>query len=91
MEHVPGTGMHRDFPYSTRPTGWFQLGWSGGFPARTAVPLRFFGADLVAFGRSFLANPDLDQRIATGAPLNQPDYNTLYTPGPVGYTDYPTL
>jgi N-ethylmaleimide reductase len=46
-------------------------------------------ADLVAFGRSFLANPDLDKRIAIGAPLNQPDYNTLYTPGPVGYTDYP--
>ncbi len=38
-------------------------------------------ADLVAFGRSFLANPDLDNRIATGASLNQPDFNTLYTPG----------
>ncbi|WP_217606540.1 alkene reductase [Chitinophaga sp. GbtcB8] len=48
-------------------------------------------ADLVAFGRSFLANPDLDKRIATGAALNQPDYNTLYTPGPVGYTDYSVL
>ena len=48
-------------------------------------------ADLVAFGRSFLANPDLDKRIATGAGLNQPDYNTLYTPCLVGYTDYPLL
>jgi N-ethylmaleimide reductase len=48
-------------------------------------------ADLVAFGRAFLANPDLAIRIATGAALNQPDYNTLYTPGPVGYTDYPSL
>jgi N-ethylmaleimide reductase len=48
-------------------------------------------ADLVAFGRSFLANPDLDQRIAKEAPLNQPDYTTLYTPGATGYTDYPTL
>lgn len=48
-------------------------------------------ADLVAFGRAFLANPDLDIRIATGATLNQPDYNTLYTPGAVGYTDYPVL
>jgi N-ethylmaleimide reductase len=48
-------------------------------------------ADLVAFGRSFLANPDLDQRIAEEAPLNQPDYTTLYTPGATGYTDYPSL
>lgn len=48
-------------------------------------------ADLVAFGRAFLANPDLEKRIAANAPLNQPDYNTLYTPGPVGYTDYLSL
>jgi len=48
-------------------------------------------ADLVAFGRAFLANPDLDKRIATGAPLNQPDFTTLYTPGSTGYTDYPAL
>ena len=48
-------------------------------------------ADLVAFGRAFLANPDLDIRIATGGVLNQPDYNTLYTPGAVGYTDYPAI
>jgi N-ethylmaleimide reductase len=48
-------------------------------------------ADVVAFGRSFLANPDLDKRIATGAALNQPDYTTLYTPGAAGYTDYPVL
>jgi N-ethylmaleimide reductase len=57
--------------------------------AETALNAGF--ANLVAFGRSFLANPDLDQRIATGAPLNQPDYSTLYTPGAVGYTDYQTL
>lgn len=48
-------------------------------------------ADLVAFGRHFLANPDLDQRIAVNATLNQPDYSTLYTPGENGYTDYPFL
>ncbi|WPV64553.1 alkene reductase [Chitinophaga sp. LS1] len=48
-------------------------------------------ADLVAFGRAFLANPDLEKRIAANAPLHQPDYNTLYTPGPVGYTDYLSL
>lgn len=48
-------------------------------------------ANLVAFGRAFLANPDLDKRIGATATLNDPDYTTLYTPGPVGYTDYPVL
>ncbi|MDP2787735.1 MAG: alkene reductase [Pseudomonadota bacterium] len=47
--------------------------------------------DAVAFGASFLANPDLPARIKAGAPLNQPDPATFYTPGPAGYTDYPGL
>ena len=38
-----------------------------------------------------LANPDLLVRWQTQAPLNEPDYSTLYTPGAQGYTDYPTL
>jgi len=48
-------------------------------------------ADAVAFGRLFLANPDLVQRLQRGAPLNAPNPQTFYTPGPVGYTDYPAL
>jgi len=48
-------------------------------------------ADLVAFARLFLANPDLDKRIEQGAELNQLDYATAYTPGPKGYVDYPVL
>jgi N-ethylmaleimide reductase len=60
-------------------------------PATAATALDAGIADLVAFGRAFLANPDLHHRIATDSLLNQPDYNTLYTPGPVGYTDYPAL
>lgn len=48
-------------------------------------------ADLVAFGRSFLSNPDFVERIKTNASLNPVDYSNLYTPGSVGYTDYPTL
>ena len=47
--------------------------------------------DAVAFGTSFLANPDLPARIKAGAPLNAPNPATFYTPGPVGYTDYPPL
>lgn len=48
-------------------------------------------ADLVAFGRSFLSNPDFVERIQTNAVLNPVDYKTLYTPGSKGYTDYPVL
>jgi len=46
---------------------------------------------LVAFGRPFLANPDLLERFEKGAELNDPDFDTFYTPGEKGYTDYPTL
>lgn len=60
-------------------------------PETGAAALEEGFADIVAFGRSFLANPDLDKRIAAGANLNQPDYTTLYTPGEKGYTDYPVL
>jgi N-ethylmaleimide reductase len=45
----------------------------------------------VAFGRAFISNPDLPARLAAGAPLADPDPATFYTPGPQGYTDYPSL
>ncbi|GJT23359.1 putative 12-oxophytodienoate reductase 11 [Tanacetum coccineum] len=49
-------------------------------------------ADLVAFGRAFLANPDLPRRFMLNAPLNKYDRSTFYTDDPVvGYTDYPFL
>jgi N-ethylmaleimide reductase len=48
-------------------------------------------ADLVAFGRPFIANPDLVQRLKTGAPLAEIDWTTVYDSGPKGYSDYPTL
>jgi N-ethylmaleimide reductase len=61
-----------------------------GFTPETAeTALQNGAADLIAFGRSFLANPDLDVRIAKQQPLNQPDFTTLYTPGAKGYVDYP--
>ncbi|XP_050211229.1 putative 12-oxophytodienoate reductase 11 [Mercurialis annua] len=50
------------------------------------------GADLVAFGRWFLSNPDLPKRIELNAPLTKYDRSTFYTSDPVvGYTDYPFL
>jgi N-ethylmaleimide reductase len=48
-------------------------------------------ADLIAFGKPFIANPDLVERLKTGAPLNAWDKNTFYGGGAKGYTDYPTL
>jgi len=47
--------------------------------------------DAVAFGTGFLANPDLPERMRRDAPLQAPDPATFYSPGPTGYTDYPTL
>lgn len=48
-------------------------------------------ADAVAFGQLYIANPDLAERIAIGAPLNEPDPSTYYVSGEKGYTDYPSL
>jgi 2,4-dienoyl-CoA reductase-like NADH-dependent reductase (Old Yellow Enzyme family) len=48
-------------------------------------------ADAVAYGKLFIANPDLPVRFAKGAPLNAPDPKTFYAHGPQGYTDYPAL
>lgn len=47
--------------------------------------------DLVAFGRPFISNPDLVERLRIGADLADPDMDTFYTPGKEGYTDYPTM
>ena len=53
--------------------------------------LRRGDADAIAFGRLFLANPDLPARLAGRTALNAPNTKTFYTPGPAGYTDYPAL
>jgi N-ethylmaleimide reductase len=46
-------------------------------------------ADLIAFGRPYIANPDLVHRFAAGAPLAEVDWETVYASGPHGYSDYP--
>ena len=48
-------------------------------------------ADAIAYGRTFIANPDLPERFAKGAPLTPDVAQTWYSRGPEGYTDYPTL
>ena len=65
---------------------------AGGFEGTSAEnALAAHQADLIAFGRPFLANPDLVARMQAGAALNAPDMATFYTPGAQGYTDYPVL
>ena len=69
-----------------------HLIFSGGYDFKRAESDVVAGkADLIAVGKAILANPDLKKRWETGAALNPPDMNTFYTPGPQGYTDYPTL
>ncbi|MFE6286636.1 alkene reductase [Streptomyces sp. NPDC057877] len=72
------------------------LGWGGPLPAdggrAAGERLLTAGADLIALGRAFLANPDLVERLRVGAPLNPVrDEYAMYTGGETGYTDYPTL
>ena len=65
---------------------------AGGFDRAGAEhALKVGQADLIAFARPFLANPDLVERMRAEAPLNTLDMATFYTPGPKGYTDYPAL
>ena len=65
---------------------------AGGFDRATAeATLESGHADLVAFARPFIANPDLVERMQADAALNPLDMATFYTPGPKGYTDYPAL
>ncbi|KIK61449.1 hypothetical protein GYMLUDRAFT_43018 [Collybiopsis luxurians FD-317 M1] len=78
---------------------WTQEGnsrWlisAGGYNRDTAIQAVELKGGLVAFGRAFLANPDLPLRLESNIPLNKGDRNTYYIPdgsGPEGYTDYPS-
>lgn len=66
--------------------------YAGNYTAeRARTALREGWADLIAFGRPFVANPDLPARLRTGAQLNPHDRETLFGGGPHGLTDYPTM
>lgn len=64
---------------------------NNGYDAKLAERALAEGADLVAFGRPYIANPDLVERLRQQAPLNAPDKATFYGGGAKGYTDYPAL
>jgi N-ethylmaleimide reductase len=68
------------------------LMFAGGFDQNSAEDWLEQGrADLIAFGRKFLANPDLPERFRSRAPLNADDRSTYYGGGAKGYTDYLSL
>jgi N-ethylmaleimide reductase len=82
---VCSTGLVRDVYTGTVIT-------AGGYTPETAERVLEKGyADLVAFGRLFIANPDFVERVRKGAPLNEPVRATFYSGGPEGYVDYPFL
>lgn len=87
----------RPFNYDALKAAYREAGGKGawmvnnGYDKPLAETAVAEGDDLVAFGVPFLANPDLPERLRTGAPLNKPDKATFYGGGAKGYTDYPTL
>jgi N-ethylmaleimide reductase len=87
----------RPFDYEAMRRAWRDAGAKGawmvnnGYDQALAAQALAQGADLVAFGRPFIANPDLVQRLRSGAPWNAVEKATLYGGGARGYTDYPEL
>lgn len=79
------------FRQAVRETYSGRIVYAGKYTAERGARLLQTGlADMIAFGRSFIANPDLPARLANGWPLNPLDASTLYGGGERGFTDYPT-
>ena len=88
LEHLAGDGMFQHF----RPL------YNGHLIANVEMTqergnrlIRAGLADSIAFGRPFIANPDLPERFLVGATLNEVSWPTVYASGPDGYIDYPAL
>lgn len=87
----------RPFDYAALREAWRAAGGRGAWMVNNSYdkPLAeqslAEGADLVAFGRPFISNPDLVERLRQGAPLNAWNSKTFYGGGEQGYTDYPVL
>jgi len=87
-----GQPQIRNVAATFRPMTTAPIIVNGGFDrAKGDAVLLAHQADLVSFGVPFLSNPDLPERLRTGAFLNKPDPATFYGIGPKGYTDYPAL
>ena len=87
----------RPFDYAALRQAWRDAGGRGAWMVNNGYDLALaeqslqHGADLVAFGKAFIANPDLVARLRQGGPFNPADKTTFYGGGERGYTDYPTL
>ena len=87
----------RPFDYAALKAAYRAAGGQGAWMVNNAYDKALaetalaHGADIVAFGRPFIANPDLVQRLERNAPLNEVNRATLYGGGAAGYTDYPPL
>lgn len=82
------TGLRRAYRAAGGKGAWMV---NNGLDKELAQAALADGADLVAFGRLFIANPDLVARLRRGGPFNKWDSSTFYGGGAKGYTDYPTL
>lgn len=90
--HLAGGSVSGELLKDTRAAFPGTIIINGGYDAaRAEADLAAGLVDLVSFGRTFISNPDLPERLRTGAPLADLDAATLYTPGAAGYTDYPRL
>jgi N-ethylmaleimide reductase len=87
----------RPFDYAAFKAAYRNAGGRGAWMVNNGYDLALAeqalagGADLVAFGKAFIANPDLVRRLRERAPLNTPDRSTFYGGGARGYIDYPVL
>jgi N-ethylmaleimide reductase len=87
----------RPFDYTAAKAAYRAAGGRGawmvnnGYDKVLADQALAHGADLIAFGKPFIANPDLVRRLREGAPLNTPDRATFYGGGAHGYIDYTAL
>ena len=82
------TALRASYRHADGKAAWMV---NNGFDAALAQQSLDAGADLVAFGRPFISNPDLTRRLREGAALNEQDRSTFYGGGAKGYTDYPAL
>jgi len=89
---VGGPSLSQQFRHQLRTLFTGTLIYCGNYSATKANMLIEQGlGDAVAFGRPFIANPDLVARFTLGAELNKPDQTTFYGGQEQGYTDYPYL
>jgi N-ethylmaleimide reductase len=88
----PDQATVREMCEAFRSSGGRSIILSGGYDLeRAEADLESGAADLIAFGRPFIANPDFVTRLRNASALAAPNPETFYTPGPMGYTDYPVL